>query len=98
MNGTEFLNLTAKEKAQAESFFKVLVSKRYDVSQMANVMYLMGAMLVKHAEEANGHLTEANEADIRFEFLVIPVCGMMPEIEAKAKVLHDEYIEAAKDA
>ena len=51
MNGTEFLNLTAKEKAQAESFFKVLVKKGYDIPEMANVMHLMGAMLVKHAED-----------------------------------------------
>jgi hypothetical protein len=51
MNGAEFLNLTAKERLQAESFFKVLVKKGYDVEQMANVMHFMGAMLVKYAKD-----------------------------------------------
>lgn len=42
--------ISAAEKAQAEKFFKVLVSKRYDVAQMADILGHMGKMLVGLAE------------------------------------------------
>lgn len=42
--------ISAAEKHQAETFFKVLLSKRYDVNQMADILGHMGKMLVGHAE------------------------------------------------
>lgn len=49
----ELYQIAAAEKAQAESFFKVMVKKGYDVPEMADVMSHMGKMLVGWAEDSD---------------------------------------------
>ena len=43
------------EKDQAQTFFKVLLKKGHDVSQIANVLSHMGQMLVLYAEDLDEH-------------------------------------------
>ena len=43
--------VTPEQKAQAESFFKVLVKKGYDVPAMADILQHMGRILVEYARE-----------------------------------------------
>ncbi len=42
--------LTFAENAQAESFFRVMTGKDYDVVQIANILHRMGEMLMDKAE------------------------------------------------
>ena len=42
--------LTFAENAQAESFFRVMTNKDYDVIQIANILHRMGEMLMDKAE------------------------------------------------
>ena len=43
--------LSADEKHQAESFFKMLVKKRYDVRSMGNILKHMGGLYLEWVKE-----------------------------------------------
>ncbi len=47
--------------SQAESFFTVLMKKRMDINEMANVIGHMGKMLVVYAEQLDGAVKAAKE-------------------------------------
>lgn len=47
--------------SQAESFFTVLMKKRLDVNEMANVIGHMGKMLLAYAERIDGAVRTARE-------------------------------------
>jgi hypothetical protein len=61
MNGKniETHELTKDEEYQARSFMKVMVHKKYNVPEMANIMQHMGAMLVELAKGEAEHYSKA---------------------------------------
>jgi hypothetical protein len=52
MNGSSALHtIKHEQKEQAQSFFKVMVKKGYDVAEIADTLQHMGQMLIVFAED-----------------------------------------------